>query len=270
MKKQIAKPRAFKEKSMIPLWSFYTLVPRADRELASDGVHWRACGANMDSIAALQVDYDSGIMTIDQFVTDHAFDYALYTSPSHTDEHEKFRVIIPLAQPLLNAYLGKGKVRNYLLEMFPECDQTTINSFRKQRMPAQPMSGCAYRYHINEGARLALDMAEIARLFSVVEAEENIAETVDLSTEIDPFDTPIGQMDTIKELHRLMGKYREELEILKNTPRGGGTVHYALTRMCAGLQKAGLSFDDAVAFFGGYGFSGNEINRIMTWQWGRR
>jgi len=264
----ISQPKKYPDKPSIPLWSFYSLTNRTDRERAKDGVHWRACSANMEELNALQIDYDSGVMTIDQFVTDHSgLVYGLYTSPSHTDEHEKFRVVVPLKTPILNAFLAKGRIREMLLAMFPECDKTTINTFRKQRMPAVPLSGANYRFVIGEGERMSLDMAELARLFSIAEENESISETVNMGEihEDDIFDTPIAALDTVRELRRLMRKYAEELPILKATPRGGGTVHASLTRMVAALSMAGMGRIDMVEFFEKYGFSDTETKRIIKW-----
>lgn len=259
-------PKKYLQKSDIPLWSFYGLVPRQDRELASNRTNYRACGANMAVVNALQIDYDSGVMTIDQFVDDHqGLDYALYTSPSHTNEHHKFRVVIPLATPLLNAYLTRGKVRDCLLAMFPNCDQSTINSFRKQRMPALPLSGDAYRFNIGEGSRLVLDLAEIARLSVIMDdSSTEIGEPISLSEELDPLDTPIGILETRRELLRLLKKYDEELPILRATPRGSGTVHASLVRMCTALRHCSMTQFDMRQFFAKHGFVDAEITNIIT------
>jgi hypothetical protein len=261
----VSQPRKYPDKPSIPLWSFYGLVPRADRELSKDRVHYRACGANMAVVNALQIDYDSGVMTLDRFIDDHlGLDYALYTSPSHTQAHQKFRVVIPLKTPLLNAYLFRGKVRGYLLSMFPECDQSTINTFRKQRMPAVPLTGEAYRYNIGEGSRLELDMAEIARLSISSEEPSERAEIRPLSEELDPFDTPIEVLEQRRELLRLVAKYSEELPILRQTPRGGGTVHASLVRMCTALRHCGMTQADMAGFFDRFGFCDSEITNIIT------
>lgn len=264
--RMVKTPRKFPDKPSIPLWSFYGLVPRADRELSSDRVHWRACGANMAVVNALQIDYDAGTMTIDRFIDDHlGLDYALYTSPSHTEAHPKFRVVIPLAAPLLNAYLTRGKVRDFLLDMFPECDRSTINSFRKQRMPSQPLSGDAYRCHIGEGSRLVLDMSEIARLSVLVESETTErAEPLALSQELDPLDTPIAILEQRRELLRLIQKYSEELPILRATPRGTGIVHASLVRMCTALRHCRMTQEDMAELFARYGFDDLEITNIIT------
>lgn len=262
----VSNPKAFKEKSHIPLWSFYNLTKISDRELASNGENWRACGANMFSVNALQIDYDSGLTSIDQFIDEHlGLDYALYTSPSHTDAHQKFRVIVPLKEPILNAYLAKGKVRDWMLQDWPGCDKTTINSFRKQRMPAQPMSGDAYRFHIGEGSRLVLDMVEVARLSTLVEESENVVDTFDPDDAQDAFDTPIARLDEARELLRLMNKYALEVPIILKTPRGDGVVHYALTRYTTALAKAGMSRDAMFQWFAGLGVTGQEITRLIQW-----
>lgn len=264
--RMVRSPRKFPDKPSIPLWSFYGLVPRQDREKATDRTHYRACGANMAVVNALQIDYDAGTMTIDRFVDDHlGLDYALYTSPSHTEAHPKFRVVIPLSAPMLNAYLTRGRVRDYLLDMFPECDRSTINSFRKQRMPAQPLSGDAYRCEIGEGSRLTLDMAEIARLSILAnESSTEQAEPLSLSEELDPLDTPIAVLDQRRELLRLLAKYGEDLHILRETPRGGGTVHASLVRMCTALRHCGMTQKDMGEYFARFGFDDAEITNIIT------
>jgi len=175
-------------------------------------------------------------------------------------------VIIPLAKPLLNAYMTRGKVREYLLSMFPECDISTINSFRKQRMPAQPLSGDPYVFRIGEGARLVLDMAEIARLSALTEDRESPQEPVNLSQDYDPFDTPIQAIEAKKELRRLMEKYALDLPILRETPRGGGIVHASLLRMATALHHAGMQQADAQEYFASHGFMGTEINNILKWK----
>lgn len=265
--RMIKTPMRHTNKADIPLWSFYVCVDKRDMDYTTEG-RPHACGGNMRLLNALQVDYDDGIVRIGQFIDEHeGLEYALYTSPGHKDNHHKFRVIIPLAKPLENVYLTKSAVKTYLLEMFHDCDMTTINSFRKQRMPNLPVGGDAYRCHISEGKRLELDMRKIAELAT----QHNDSEFSSTVEEMDPY----GDFDVLEatpeqlaqwtELHRLMQKYSEDLVVLKDTPRGGGQVHYALMRMAAALRLCGMSDESLVEYFERNSFSGKEILEIIAW-----
>lgn len=263
----VSNPRKFARKEDIPLWSFYNLVPKCDREQARDRIHLHACSANMESINALQIDYDDGSVTIAQFIDEHeGLEYALYTSPSHRTTHHKFRVVIPLRKPLMNVYLTKGNVKKYFLDMFHGCDLSTINSFRKQRMPALPLSGDDYQYRIGVGKRFDVDTAQVALLSTLMQRDRiDVAEEIDPDTEVDIFGMTLAEVDAVKELRRLMGKYAEELQILKQHSRGDGVVHYALTRIASALHMSGMGRDRMVKYFLHHDWSGKEVMDIIDW-----
>jgi hypothetical protein len=133
-------------------------------------------------------------------------------------------------------------------------------------MPAQPLTGDPYVFHIGEGSRLALDMGEIARLSSLTEDRESQQEPIDLDQDYDPFDTPVQLIEAQKELRRLMAKYAKDLPIIRETPRGGGIVHASLLRMATALHHAGMRQEDAQEYFASHGFVGAEINNILKWK----
>lgn len=261
-------PRKYKEKSDIPLWSFYTIRRGVDAEKAKDGKHLRACNNNMVDVCALQIDYDDGMVSIQDFVEDHRGTvFAAYTSPGHKVGYPKFRVIIPLAKPLPNAYLASRAVREYLLAMFPGCDQSTINTFRKQRMPAQPLGGDEYQQHVEEGERLALDLAHIAELYSRQQTSSFSADEID--EDADLFDLPLDAADKLQEQRRLKTKYAKELADLEKHGRGGGVVHAALTRIITGLVNTGLSRERLEAYLEERNWLTDETMKIADWNYRR-
>lgn len=254
-------PTVYKEKSAIPLWSFYTLRSGPDVERARDGRHMRACSGNVLEVMALQIDYDEGTVCLEDFVRSHqGLQFAAYTSPGHKDSHPKFRVIIPLAKPLLNRYLMSAAVRRYLLDFFPGCDQTTINTFRKQRMPAAPLGGDRYRCWIGEGERLALDMAHIAELSTKAPAA---TERVEVDEDVDVFSLTPAQLELWRQLQCKKIAHAKELKELKDVGRGAGRVHYALTRIAVSLHLSGLG--DLEAYFEANGWGGAEVESVCEW-----
>ena len=262
----VSNPHKYIRKEDIPLWSFYNLVPKCDRELARDRIHLHACSANMESLNAFQVDYDDGLVTIAQFIDEHEnLEYALYTSPSHTNAHNKFRVIIPLAKPLMNIYLTKGNVKKYFLDMFHGCDLSTINSFRKQRMPALPLSGDAYKFRIGTGKRFEVDTAQVALLSTMMSERTAVEEEIDPDVSVDIFEMTMQEVERVNELRRLMSKYAEELKTLKQQTRGDGIVHYSLTRIATALHMSGMSRERMVKYFLQYQWIGKEIMDIIDW-----
>ena len=137
------------KRSVIPLWSFYIPV-ESPTKLRKDGKP-SGCAENMFALHCLQLDYDSGEVTIKDFISqwkDYAF--ILYTSPSYKTEHEKFRVIMPLLKGQSPRIFSYKSTKQYMTsEVFEGCDPSTIDSYRKQRMPARMDSNSPYKYYIN-------------------------------------------------------------------------------------------------------------------------
>ena len=142
--------KAEDKRSVIPLWSFYVPLEHPTK-LRKDGKP-SGCAENMFAVHCLQIDYDSGEITVNDFINEWK-DYAfiLYTSPSHTKELEKFRVIMPLLKGQSPRIFSYKSTKQYMTsEVFEGCDVSTIDSYRKQRMPARMTSTSPYKYFIND------------------------------------------------------------------------------------------------------------------------
>lgn len=141
-------------RSVIPLWSFY--VPfDSPTKFRKDG-HPSGCAENMKAFHCLQIDYDSGEVSIMQFIEEwKPYVFALYTSPSHSNQVEKFRVIIPLPKAHSPRIFTYKSTKEYMTnEVFEGCDVSTIDSYRKQRMPSRITPNSPYKYYINSGNML--------------------------------------------------------------------------------------------------------------------
>ena len=100
----------------------------------------------------LDVDYN---YTIDQFIADeHPFAYVLYSSYSHTDEHHKFRVVIPLAKPISLLQFDTPWFRLWAMRKFPYNDPATLKYQGFYIGATRSLSD--YRYHVNRGPVLNL------------------------------------------------------------------------------------------------------------------
>lgn len=96
----LSKPRIRPDdKKKLPLWAPSRLVAPEQRQISPSGGY--RLKANVESLSCLVLDYDEG-ETID-----HAkevwqkYTFILYTSYNHTKKHHKFRVVLPLASPVL-------------------------------------------------------------------------------------------------------------------------------------------------------------------------
>lgn len=77
------------EKKALPLWS--PTVFRNDRR----------SGANAQSIYFLVYDMDDGLTSFDTWRLFHEYSVIAHTSYSHTPQKHKYRIILPLAKPIL-------------------------------------------------------------------------------------------------------------------------------------------------------------------------
>lgn len=108
------------------------------------------------------VDYDNGY-TIEQFEKDYKdYFYMLYTSFSHTKEHNKFRVIMfgNYEKPL-----DKDEQTIILSECFRNADVSTFQPNRMFYIPAHK-EGAPYYYKLHNGKQFPLDNS-VTRLLKV-------------------------------------------------------------------------------------------------------
>lgn len=141
---RVKSPKRYGEKKACPLGAFYTLV---DEPILTDAKMVRGISENMDTLDMLFIEFDDG-RTYESFIKEFgSFQFALYTSWSHTEDNHRFRVLMPLETPLKNAYLESKHLRNWLAMQFRGCDTSAFHRFHMQIVPVlRP----GYKYHINE------------------------------------------------------------------------------------------------------------------------
>lgn len=151
--KLIKNPRIRDDKKKIPLFAFGN--PKKPWIPSSDDYNsMAAVSDNISAYTAIQLDYDDGYVSIDQFIAEHSgFRYYLYTSYNHgfKGDGDRFRVIIPISDPL-DPYDMGGAYKRYMGEQFPHCDLSCFDRAHFQCLPAvRPDGGIEkYRYHIND------------------------------------------------------------------------------------------------------------------------
>ena len=145
-------PPVIADKSRAPLAIYGTmsLAPELDAESGLP----RCTGANVDSLYALQLDYDSGI-SIEKFRERYAqYRWSLYTSYSHgyKGDGDRFRVVMPLASPMPCAVLRSQRVRKNLTTWhFPGADPTFADRGHWQILPCVRAEGAPYVHLQNAG-----------------------------------------------------------------------------------------------------------------------
>lgn len=246
VKYMIKHPRYFKGSgSEIQLWSFYNLIDAP--ELGEFG-NPRGIANNVKEVTCMQIDYDGG-KTIQSFVKEFdGYTYALYTSKSHSTALNKFRVIIPLAQHIPRDYYSCKMSKEYLQSLFPGCDKTTFDKWRKQRVPyVTPDSVHHYKCHITEGKLFALDMNIL---------HSNMVESVDIykkrvySNDVvnmngDFLTTSFDDIERINKLNYLLDKYKDELSSIHWLDRGNGeNVHERSRTVIYSLRMNGMHPSD--------------------------
>lgn len=108
--------------------------------------------ANVNGITryALELDFDSG-MTIEYFENRYkSLEYYLYTTPSHSTNQNKFRVILPINPEPYSVLDNSQAKRAALKDYFKSIDSTCISNF--QNVPSLTDS---YYYKFNEGVKFS-------------------------------------------------------------------------------------------------------------------
>lgn len=94
----------------------------------------RRCADNVSKIHFLTLDYDSGIKISDVTTKLNKYSYLLYTTFSHKHEHHKFRLIIPLTEPVTVADFSARKLK--LKEIFDGVDSASFSVSQGFYMPS--------------------------------------------------------------------------------------------------------------------------------------
>lgn len=175
-------------------------IPSAD-----DREAMKCVADNIKRYFCIQLDYDSG-KKIDEFIDEFKdkFSFFLYTSYNHGfRDTDRFRVVIPLQEPLEQDVMGRG-YRNYMSKEFEGVDQSCFDRAHFQVLPCiRPDGQQFYRYHINNiKTRYSVNVA------AVKEADKRY----DLQNKyIQWFEEARFQLKT--ELYGNLIEYSEELRI---------------------------------------------------------
>jgi len=155
----IRNPRVVVEKEKAPLGIYGTLVPQP--KINMETMQPAYIGDNIATLYYLQLDYDSSI-SIDEWMADHkALSYALYTSYSHgyKGTHDRFRVIIPLAERLdvqsQDYYFKEAMVNEW------GCDPSCFDKGHAQLLPIICEKGAPYRCEFNRGVKYSIDWNKV-------------------------------------------------------------------------------------------------------------
>lgn len=172
----IKHPRVRADKKQTPLFAFGK--PKQPWIPSSDDFNSMAATAdNITEYTAIQLDFDDGAVSIDQFIASHSrFRYYLYTSYNHRFEGngDRFRVIVPVANPIDSFDMGAAYKR-YMSMLFPHCDMSCFDRAHFQCAPAvRPDGGLEkYRYHINDvDTFLDIDIEEIRKIAKQMHEEQ--------------------------------------------------------------------------------------------------
>ena len=149
--KMVQQPAIYPAKESVPVALYGRMV---DRPVLNDNGQVRPLGMNIDSLTYYQLDFDDGAYTIDGFIDEFKdkFAFILYTSYSYGfKENDRFRVVIPLDEPLQCKYMG-SYFKKALDGVF-HCDSSCHDRAHMQCIPAIRAPGAPYRFHINNIAK---------------------------------------------------------------------------------------------------------------------
>ena len=179
---------------------------------------------NTTGLSALILDYDSGF-TIEEFYNRYyTYRWYLYTSSSHSDSKNKFRVIIPMMD-LLASEDYNTDARRCLQKKFPEADPTGFYSDHFFFIPAK-QSGVPYQYKINYG-----------RLFNpkVITAMQ-----IGLNMDRDLNKKHYSKSDFVPDIEKMERRARSEISRVIAQPDGTGR-YSALLSLVGRYRKIGVS-----------------------------
>ena len=227
--RMLLEPPVFSDKTRAPLAIYGTMVSNPEPVNVRGANRPRCTGENVESIYALQLDYDNGF-SIRQFCEHYSkYRFTLYTSYSYGFKpNDRFRVVLPLATPMPCYLLNNKRVRNNLLWHFPNVDESCTVRGHFQILPCVRAKGAPYLFTQNKvGQMWGGDdfWAEYARW--VKEDEEEFArrreEAKSKPREINP--------------EELIQKMLDELNLI---PVGQGQRHSAVKRILTKYAHRGI------------------------------
>lgn len=153
--RMLREPPVFPDKAKAPLAIYGTMVSNPEPVKVRGIYRPRCTGDNVESIYALQLDYDNGF-SIRQFCDHYAkYRFTLYTSYSYGFKpNDRFRVVLPLATPMPCYLLNNKRVRNNLLWHFPNVDESCTVRGHFQILPCIRAKGAPYLFTQNKDGKL--------------------------------------------------------------------------------------------------------------------
>lgn len=152
---RIANPLESESKEYVPLWAFYSLSPFAFPSGENGGYRLYSCrGENMGRLTAIVLDYDHGTVYDDvkTMIGEKGWKAYMHTSFSHSEEENRFRVIMPLQDPIEAGKLKERTFRDSIFTKFQGCDPCSLSIARFFKMPACPKDRMPmYRYDALDG-----------------------------------------------------------------------------------------------------------------------
>ena len=152
--KLIAQPYVISDKAKAPLSIWGRMSPTV--ELDPVAKQPRCTAENVGKLFALQIDVDNGC-SIDDFVKCyHRYSFQLYTSYSYGvfKPGYRFRVILPLAEPLETSWLVPP-VKDNLIKIFDMVDVSCFDRAHWQILPCISSKDAPYIYMQHQGERLS-------------------------------------------------------------------------------------------------------------------
>lgn len=182
----------------------------------------RRCTENAQGLWGLVLDYDK-IMTMEQAIDEvDGFDFVLYSSFSHSDEKDKFRVIIPFTRMMTKEEFGLKK--DDMKTCFPQVDTASFSMSQAMFLHSgtDKNKAIALRGH---GAQIDPDFFLNKEIPIVVPVESRY----------------VYEPPTDEQKRMYADKIRESLLTCSNVNRSGGNEGITLASIC---RSAGLSFED--------------------------
>lgn len=226
----LREPPVFSDKTKAPLAIYGTMAPDPEPVQVHGMNRPRCTGNNVESIYALQLDYDSG-KTIRQFYEQYSkYRFTLYTSYSYGfKENDRFRVVLPLATPMPCNLLQNRRVKANIMWHFPGVDPSCADRGHWQILPCIRAKGAPYLFTQNKDGELwgGDDFwAEYARWVKEDEAEfaRRREEAKSKPREINP--------------EELIQRMLDELNLI---PVGQGQRHSAAKRILTKYAHLGIA-----------------------------
>ena len=227
--RMLQSPPVFPDKTRAPLAIYGTMVQHPEPVNVRGTIRPRCTGENVESIFALQLDYDNGFSIREFCETYWKYRFTLYTSYSYGfKEHDRFRVVMPLATPMPCYLLNNKRVRNNLQWHFPNVDESCVVRGHWQILPCVRAKGAPYLFTQNKADKLWGGdnfWNDYARW--VKEDEEEFARRRE-EAKLHPKEVNVDE---------LMQKMQDELNMI---PVGQGQRHSAAKRILTKYAHLGL------------------------------